>query len=55
MEGMAPELVELYNLLGYYTAAIAKEKGTISQEAVEKFQQVFSCEPAMSKSSYKEG
>jgi predicted short-subunit dehydrogenase-like oxidoreductase (DUF2520 family) len=44
MEDMAPELVRLYTMLGFYTAPIAYEKGTIDQSAVEEFQQVFSQE-----------
>jgi hypothetical protein len=46
MEEMAPELVKLYTLLGYYTAPIAHEKGTIDQPAMEEFQQFFSRELA---------
>ncbi|MGR6837163.1 Rossmann-like and DUF2520 domain-containing protein [Syntrophomonas erecta] len=41
LEEMAPELMRLYSWLGYYTAEIALEKGTIDTEAMEEFQQVF--------------
>ncbi|MDD3364258.1 MAG: DUF2520 domain-containing protein [Syntrophomonas sp.] len=46
MEEMAPDLVKLYTLLGFYTAPIAQEKGTIDQPTMEEFQQVFSRELA---------
>jgi predicted short-subunit dehydrogenase-like oxidoreductase (DUF2520 family) len=41
LEEMAPELTKLYGWLGYYTAQIALEKGSIDKEAMEKFQKVF--------------
>ncbi len=41
MEEMAPELVKLYTLLGSYTAPIAREKGTIDEQTMQAFQQVF--------------
>ena len=44
MEEMAPELVKLYTLLGSYTAPIAREKGTIDEQTMQAFQQVFSQE-----------
>lgn len=55
MEEMAPDLVKLYTLLGFYTAPIAQEKGTIDQNAVEEFQQVFSREPVFINSNRKGG
>jgi len=55
MEEMAPDLVKLYTLLGYYTAPIAQEKGTIDQKAVEEFQQLFSRELAYINTNRKEG
>lgn len=41
LEEMAPELMKLYSWLGFYTAKIAMEKGTISTEGMEEFQKVF--------------
>ncbi|MBP1761761.1 MAG: oxidoreductase, coenzyme F420-dependent [Firmicutes bacterium] len=41
LEEMAPELTKLYGWLGYYTAQIALEKGSIDKNAMEKFQKVF--------------
>lgn len=41
MEQMAPELLQLYACLGYYTAAIAKEKTTIDQNTREAFEKLF--------------
>ncbi|HWQ76115.1 MAG TPA: Rossmann-like and DUF2520 domain-containing protein [Syntrophomonas sp.] len=41
LEEMAPGLTKLYGWLGYYTAQIALEKGSIDQEAMEKFQKLF--------------
>jgi predicted short-subunit dehydrogenase-like oxidoreductase (DUF2520 family) len=38
---MAPELLKLYSWLGFYTAQIAVEKGTINQQSMEEFQQLF--------------
>jgi len=47
MEEMAPELVKLYALLGFYTAPIALDRGSIDQQAQEKFQKLFSREAAL--------
>ncbi|HPT68701.1 MAG TPA: DUF2520 domain-containing protein [Syntrophomonas sp.] len=41
LEEMAPELTKLYGWLGYYTAQIALEKGSIDKNAMENFQKVF--------------
>ncbi len=41
LQEMAPELMKLYSWLGFYTAQIAVEKGTINQQSMEEFQQVF--------------
>lgn len=41
LEEMAPELMKLYSWLGFYTARIAVEKGTIDIRAMEEFQRVF--------------
>jgi len=41
LEQMAPELMKLYSWLGFYTAQIAAEKGTIDDSAMEEFQRVF--------------
>lgn len=41
LEEMAPELTKLYGWLGYYTAQIALEKGSIDQDAMKEFQTVF--------------
>ncbi len=41
LEEMAPELMKLYSWLGFYTAQIALQKGTIDNQAMEEFQQVF--------------
>jgi len=41
LEQMAPELMKLYSWLGFYTAQIAVEKGTIDDSAMEEFQRVF--------------
>ncbi|CFX10949.1 NAD(P)-binding domain [Syntrophomonas zehnderi OL-4] len=41
LEKMAPDLLRIYSWLGYYTAQIATEKGTIDTQAMEEFQQVF--------------
>jgi predicted short-subunit dehydrogenase-like oxidoreductase (DUF2520 family) len=38
---MAPEFSKLYNLLGFYTAFIAEEKGTIDEKTREEFQKIF--------------
>jgi predicted short-subunit dehydrogenase-like oxidoreductase (DUF2520 family) len=47
MEDMAPELVKLYSLLGFYTAPIAHAKGTINEASMQQFQEIFSREPAL--------
>lgn len=47
MEEMAPELVKLYTLLGFYTAPIARQKGTIDEQAMEEFQHLFNRESAL--------
>lgn len=44
LEKMAPELMKLYSWLGFYTAQIALQKGTIDNEVMEEFQQVFAKE-----------
>ena len=44
MEEMAPELVKLYTLLGSYTVPIAKEKGTIDEQTMQAFKQIFAQE-----------
>ncbi len=54
LEKMAPELTKLYGWLGYYTAQIALEKGSIDKEAMEKFQTVFMQELARISSVSKE-
>lgn len=41
LEEMAPELMKLYSWLGFYTAKIAVDKGTINEENMEEFQRVF--------------
>lgn len=41
LEEMAPELMKMYSWLGFYTAQIAMEKGTIDDFAMEEFQNVF--------------
>lgn len=41
LEQMAPELMKLYSWLGFYTANIALEKGTIDIKIMEEFQRVF--------------
>ena len=41
LEEMAPELMKMYSWLGFYTAQIAVEKGTIDDFAMEEFQNVF--------------
>lgn len=44
LEEMAPELMKLYSWLGFYTAQIALQKGTIDSKVMEEFQQVFAKE-----------
>lgn len=44
MAARAPELAKLYNCLGYYTAPIAQDKGTINGQTMQEFQQIFSGE-----------
>ena len=41
LEEMAPELIQLYSWLGFYTAQIAVEKGGIDHKSMEEFQKVF--------------
>lgn len=41
MTQMAPELLQLYSCLGYYTAAIASQKATIDQKTREDFEKLF--------------
>ncbi|MGS0763230.1 Rossmann-like and DUF2520 domain-containing protein [Syntrophomonas curvata] len=41
LEEMAPELMKLYSWLGFYTAQIAVEKGSIDHKSMEEFQKVF--------------
>lgn len=41
LEEMAPDMMKLYSWLGYYTAQIASEKGSIDNQAMEEFQKVF--------------
>ncbi|MEN6328003.1 MAG: Rossmann-like and DUF2520 domain-containing protein, partial [Syntrophomonas sp.] len=41
MEQMAPELLQLYSCLGYYTTAIAQEKKTIDQNTREALEKLF--------------
>lgn len=38
---MAPQFRKLYSLLGFYTAQIAVDKGSIDHQSMEEFQQVF--------------
>lgn len=44
LEEMAPDLMKLYSWLGYYTAQIASEKGSIDLQAMEEFQKLFTRE-----------
>lgn len=44
LEDMAPELIKLYCWLGFYTAQIALQKGTIDHKLMEEFQNLFSKE-----------
>jgi len=41
LEEMAPELMKLYSWLGFYTADIAVNKGTIDEKCMEEFQKTF--------------
>ncbi len=41
LEEMAPELMKLYSWLGFYTARIAVDKGTIDEKSMEEFQNIF--------------
>ncbi|MGE5373127.1 MAG: Rossmann-like and DUF2520 domain-containing protein [Solirubrobacterales bacterium] len=41
LEELAPQIVRLYSMLGYYTADVANAKGTIDREAAERFQTLF--------------
>ncbi|MBC7075870.1 MAG: DUF2520 domain-containing protein [Syntrophomonadaceae bacterium] len=40
LEKMAPEHARLYSCLGFYTASVAREKGTINAETAEQFQRI---------------
>jgi predicted short-subunit dehydrogenase-like oxidoreductase (DUF2520 family) len=40
MEEIGADLLPLYSCLGYYTAEIAREKGTIDEEQRQEFQQI---------------
>jgi Arc/MetJ family transcription regulator len=40
MEVKGADLLPLYSCLGYYTAEIAREKGTIDDEQRQDFQQI---------------
>lgn len=44
LENMAPELLKLYSWLGFYTAQIALQKGTIDHQMLEEFQNLFAKE-----------
>ncbi|NLB89564.1 MAG: DUF2520 domain-containing protein, partial [Syntrophomonadaceae bacterium] len=44
LEDMAPELLKLYSWLGFYTAQIALQKGTIDHQVMEEFQNLFAKE-----------
>lgn len=41
LEEMVPELMKLYSWLGFYTARIALEKGTIDEQCMKEFQETF--------------
>ncbi len=41
LEKMAPEITELYCLLGRYTAQVAREKGTLEPDGFQKLQKIF--------------
>jgi len=41
LEEMAPELMKLYSWLGFYTAQIAVEKGTIDKKVMDDLQKMF--------------
>jgi len=41
LEEMAPELMKLYSWLGFYTAQIAVEKGTIDTKVMDDLQKMF--------------
>ncbi|HEX3010507.1 MAG TPA: Rossmann-like and DUF2520 domain-containing protein [Syntrophomonadaceae bacterium] len=51
LEEMAPELTKLYSWLGFYTAQIALEKGTIDNRSMEEFQKVFIKELSLEESA----
>jgi predicted short-subunit dehydrogenase-like oxidoreductase (DUF2520 family) len=51
LEEMAPELTKLYSWLGFYTAQIALEKGTIDTRSMEEFQKVFIKELSLEESA----
>lgn len=41
LESMAPDLLKLYSWLGYYTAEVAEQKGTITEARMDDFKHVF--------------
>lgn len=41
LEEMAPEMMKLYSWLGFYTARIAVDKGSIDEKSMEEFQKIF--------------
>jgi predicted short-subunit dehydrogenase-like oxidoreductase (DUF2520 family) len=41
LEEMAPELIKFYSYLGFYTARIAVDKGSIDDKLMDEFQRVF--------------
>lgn len=51
MEEMAPELMNLYSWLGFYTASIAQDKGGIDEGTREEFRELFRRELARTESS----
>lgn len=51
LEEMAPELTKLYSWLGFYTAQIALEKGTIDNRSMEEFQKLFIKELSLEESA----
>jgi predicted short-subunit dehydrogenase-like oxidoreductase (DUF2520 family) len=55
MHERAPELIELYAVLGRYTAPLAQAKGTIDETTRKEFQRIFSRESAFVTATGKEG
>jgi predicted short-subunit dehydrogenase-like oxidoreductase (DUF2520 family) len=55
MEEMAPELIKLYSILGANTVPIAHEKGSINQQDIKKFHNLFNQELSWAKSNKKGG